>query len=87
MSGFLLDTNIPSELIRAQPDPRIAKWFSAQDEQALFLSAVTIGELRKGFTLLPAGKRRTQLERWFHDELIPRFGARILPVTHAIADR
>lgn len=51
------------------------------------LSAVTIGELRKGFPLLPASKRRTQLEQWFHDELTPRFGSRILPVTHAIADR
>jgi predicted nucleic acid-binding protein len=87
VSGFLLDTNIPSELIRSQPDPRIEKWFSTQDEQSLFLSAVSIGELRRGFTLLPAGKRRSQLEHWFHHELVPRFGRRVLPITHAIADR
>jgi predicted nucleic acid-binding protein len=87
VSGLLLDTNIPSELVRSQPEPRIERWFSAQDEQSLFLSAVSIGELRRGFMLLPAGKRRTQLERWFHDDLVPRFGRRILPVTHAIADR
>jgi len=87
VSGFLLDTNIPSELVRSHPDPRVERWFSAQDEQSLFLSAISIGELRRGFTLLPAGKRRTQLEHWFDDELVPRFGGRILPVTHGIADR
>jgi predicted nucleic acid-binding protein len=87
VSGLLLDTNIPSELIRSQPEPRIERWFYAQDEQSLFLSAISIGELRRGFMLLPAGKRRNQLEHWFHDDLVPRFGRRILPVTHAIADR
>ena len=87
MSGLLLDTNIPSELIRSQPELRIERWFYAQDEQSLFLSAISIGELRRGFMLLPAGKRRSQLEHWFHHDLVPRFGRRILPVTHAIADR
>jgi predicted nucleic acid-binding protein len=87
VSGFLLDTNIPSELVRSQADPRIRRWFSAQPEQSLFLSAVSIGEVRRGFTLLPPSKRRTELEHWFHHDLVPRFGRRILPVTHAIADR
>jgi len=54
MSGFLLDTNIPSELIRSQPNPRVEQWVFAQDECSLFLSAVTIGELRKGFVILPS---------------------------------
>jgi toxin FitB len=48
MSSFLLDTNIPSVIIRGQPDPPVNAWFLAQDETLLYLSAVTIGELRKG---------------------------------------
>jgi tRNA(fMet)-specific endonuclease VapC len=87
MSGFLLDTNIPSELIRARPDPRVGSWVYAQDEQSLYLSAVSIGELRRGFVILPASKRRTELEQWFENDLVPRFRGRILPVTHSIADR
>lgn len=87
MSGFLLDTNIPSELIRTRPEPRLENWFYAQDEQALYLSVVSIGELRRGFVLLPAVQRRAALERWFENDLVPRFRERILPVTYAIADR
>jgi toxin FitB len=87
MSGFLLDTNIPSELIRTRPEPRVGNWVYAKDEQSLYLSAVTIGELRRGFVILPASKRRTELEQWFENDLVPRFRGRILPVTHSIADR
>jgi toxin FitB len=87
VSGFLLDTNIPSELIRTNPEPRVSGWVYAQDEQAMFLSVVTIGELRRGFVILPASKRRTELEAWFENDLLPRFQARILPVTQSIADR
>ena len=41
----------------------------------------------RGFTLMPSGLRRTDLEQWFHAELIPRFEGRILPITHAVAER
>ncbi len=87
MSGFLLDTNIPSELIRSRPDARVEKWVYAQDEQSLYLSVVSIGELRRGLVILPASKRRSELERWFENDLLPRFEGRILPVTRSIADR
>jgi len=87
VSGFLLDTNIPSELIRTRPEPRLENWVYAQDEQALYLSVVSIGELRRGFVLLSAIKRRPALEQWFENDLVPRFRGRILPVTYAIADR
>jgi toxin FitB len=85
--GFLLDTNIPSELIRARPEPRVANWVYGKDERLLYLSAVTIGELRRGFVILPAGKRRTELENWFETDLVPRFRRRTLPVSRLIADR
>ena len=87
MSGFLLDTNIPSELIRSRPEPRVSKWLYAQPESELFLSALSVGELRKGFVLLPVSKCRSLLEQWFENDLLPRFQARILAVTDRIADR
>jgi predicted nucleic acid-binding protein len=52
-----------------------------------FLSAVTIGEIRKGLIVLPDSRRRSELEAWFHNDLLPWFRNRILPVTHGVADR
>ncbi len=87
MNAFLLDTNIPSELIRARPNPLVANWVYSQDEQSLYLSVMSIGELRRGFSTLPPGQRREALEVWFEIDLLRRFGGRILPVTYSIADR
>jgi predicted nucleic acid-binding protein len=87
LSGFLLDTNVPSELIRSLPDPLVLAWVYAQSEESLYLSAVTVGELRRGAVLLPFGKKRTDLERWIADDMLLRFRSRILPGTVAIADR
>ena len=87
MSGFLLYTNIPSEIIRTRPDSRVNAWVLAQDDAILHVSVVTIGELRKGITILPESKRRTQLQDWLENDLVPLFTGRILPVTKAIADR
>ena len=84
---FLLDRNVVSELIRSQPEPRVRSWLLAQNEALLSLSVVTIGELCKGFRLLPPGRRRDDLERWLQQDLVPRFRGRILPVTHAVAER
>lgn len=87
MSDFLLDTNVPSEMIRARPDPRVDAWVAAREDVVLYLSVITIGELRKGLTVLPEGKRRSRLQDWLEGEIIPLFTGRILPVTQAIADR
>jgi toxin FitB len=87
MRGFLLDTNIPSELIRTHPDPRVVEWVRNQNDKSLFLSAVSVGELRRGFTIVPASERRTRLERWFENELLVWFEGRILSVTKTVADR
>ena len=87
MNGYLLDTNVPSEFSRDRPEPRVVQWLKAQSAATLFLSAVTIGEIRKGLIVLPQGRRRTELEAWFHTELLNWFSNRILPVTHLIADR
>jgi predicted nucleic acid-binding protein len=87
MSGFLLDTNCISELVRPQPDSRVLEWMEAADEAMLYLSVLTLGEIRKGLAGLPQGKRRTRLESWLEMDLQGRFAGRILPIDAAIADR
>jgi len=63
------------------------EWLKAQPVTTLFLSAVTIGEIRKGLIVLPLGRRRSELEMWFHTDLLTWFHNRVLPVTSAVADR
>jgi toxin FitB len=87
VSGFLLDTNIVSELVRPRPDPRVAQWLDSTDEELLFLSVLTLGEIRKGITTLTDRARKTRLEAWLRGSLLARFEGRILPIDHAIADR
>lgn len=85
--GFLLDTNVPSELTKPSPNNQVREWVEAHDDGLLYLSVVSVGELRKGCALLPQGKRRLQLERWLDDYLLPSFEGRILPVTEDIGSR
>jgi predicted nucleic acid-binding protein len=87
MTGFLLDTNCISELVRPQPEPRLIDWMEATDEALLYLSVLTFGEIRKGVAGLPQGKRRAVLETWLELELQSRFAGRIVPIDAAIADR
>lgn len=87
MSGFLLDTNIISELVKAKPEPKVIRWVESTPEDLLYLSVLTFGEIRKGIEMLPQASRRAQLEAWLGGELQPRFIDRILPIEEAIADR
>lgn len=87
MSGFLLDTNCLSELVRNRPEPRVLEWMEAADESLLYLSVLTMGEIRKGVAAVPQGRRRTLLESWLERDLQTRFAGRILPIDVAIADR
>ena len=85
--GYLLDTNVPSETLRPLPDARVASWLARQAKDSQFLSVVTIGELRRGITLLAPGARRTQLEHFIEVTVPLWFAVRVLPVTQAIAER
>jgi predicted nucleic acid-binding protein len=87
MTGFLLDTNVPSELTRPKSDPQVEKWLDDADDGQLFFSVVSLGEIFKGLTILPESKRRQQLQLWLDETLRPWFDGRILPVTEAIAER
>jgi toxin FitB len=87
VSGFLLDTNIVSELVKPKPEPRVTAWIDSTDETLLYLSVLTLGEIRKGIGLLRDASRRVVLEAWLDSDLILRFAERILPIDRAVADR
>jgi predicted nucleic acid-binding protein len=87
MSGFLLDTNCISELVRTKPEARVIHWMRTTDEALLYLSVLTLGEIRKGAAMLPQSKHRTYLESWLELDLQLRFAGRILAIDKAIADR
>ena len=76
---ILLDTNVVSEPLRPAPDTRVIEWIDAQPLETLFLSAITVAELRAGVALLPAGKRRTGLRQSLEKRVLPLFAGRVLP--------
>jgi predicted nucleic acid-binding protein len=87
VSGFLLDTNCVSELVRPEPEPSIIRWIEETDEATLYLSVLTLGEIRKGVAGLAQSRRRTRLETWLEVDLRARFLGRIVPIDVAVADR
>lgn len=87
MSSFLLDTNVISELVKARPEVRVTGWVDSVDESLLYLSVLTLGEIRRGIALLPEASRRVRLEAWLDNDLRLRFEGRILSIDRAVADR
>jgi toxin FitB len=87
VSGFLLDTNCIFEAVRPRPEQRVLDWMEGTDERLLFLSVVTLGEIRRGVASLPQSHRRAQLEAWLELALPARFEDRILHIDVEVADR
>jgi predicted nucleic acid-binding protein len=87
VNGFLLDTNVISELVRSRPEANVSQWVESTDETLLYLSVLTLGEIRKGIAGLPQAKRRAKLETWLSKGLRSRFAGRILPIDADVADR
>jgi hypothetical protein len=83
---FLLDTNAISEWQKPRPNRGVLAWMAATDEGRLFLSVVTLAELRYGIERMTVGGRRRRYEQWLEYELPLRFEGRILSVDPAIAD-
>lgn len=81
--NYLLDTNILCEATRPHPDAHAAAWLSAQPTLTLFVSLVSIAEIRKGILLLPEGQKRTRLGIWLESELLPAFASRVIPLGEA----
>ena len=75
---ILLDTNVISEPQRLKPSQRVLDWLDAQALETLFLSAVTVAELRAGIALMPAGKRQDGVHAYLEDHLLPLFANRVL---------
>lgn len=84
--SYLVDTNVISELTRPKPAAAVAAWFEEVADEALHLSVLTLGELRRGVEKLPSGKRKEKLRYWLEQELPAWFGERLLPIDAAVAD-
>ncbi|WP_249978001.1 type II toxin-antitoxin system VapC family toxin [Vreelandella olivaria] len=76
---IILDTNVISEPLRQAPESRVIDWIDAQALETLYLSAITVAELRFGMASLPAGKRRDRLQESLEKQILPLFAGRVLP--------
>ena len=87
MSRYLLDTNIISNVIKPAPSLALMAWMAEQPDEDLFISALTLAEIRRGLLQKPAGRKRRELERWFAGPEGPQrlFAGRVLPFDENVA--
>ncbi|MGO1949619.1 MAG: type II toxin-antitoxin system VapC family toxin [Mycobacteriaceae bacterium] len=76
---IILDTNVVSEPMRRHPDQNVVDWLDAQAPETLYLTTITLAEVRFGIAALPDGFRRNTLHERFEHEFVPLFGERMLP--------
>lgn len=84
-TGWLVDTNVISELRRRDPDANVRAWFAQRPATELYLSVLTLGEIRKGVEALTDSGRRTVLNQWLERELPVFFADRLLPIDAGVA--
>lgn len=84
--SYLIDTCALSELIKPKPQPSVVEWFEATPAEALFVSALTLGEIRKGVEGLVDGRKRARIAAWLEVELPAWFENRVLAVDAMVAD-
>jgi toxin FitB len=87
VTGWLLDTNILSELRRPRPEPKVVAFVAAQPLETLHISSVTLAEIRFGIERVTDLQRRAELTAWLAHKVRPMFSQRILPVTEDIMFR
>lgn len=80
---YLLDTCVLSELASRRPAPSVVGWIDSVEEPRLFISVITVGEIRKGIARLPESRKKAELEAWFAEAWLGRFQGRILPLDEA----
>ena len=85
--SYLLDTNVLSELRRKTPNPAVSAWFATRPATSLFLSVLTLGELRKGIDGVKDAARRLALSDWLQTEMSVFFMGRVLSIDEQVADR
>lgn len=83
--NYLLDTCVISELVRPVPDKNVINWLSHTPNERLFLSVITIGEIRKGITKLPDSKKKNRLTNWLNT-LLEDYESRIYPINVTTAE-
>ena len=81
---FLLDTCVISDLVAKRPNPGVVRWVDSIDEGKLFLSVITVGEIKKGIEKLVDPDRQKVFSEWLEDELLVRFRDRILPIDTSV---
>ena len=84
MTGWLLDTNIISELRRPKPEPKVTEFIRSQPLEGLFVSIVTFAEIRFGIELLPDVTRRSDLNDWLAHKVRPMFEQRVLAISEDV---
>lgn len=84
MIGWLLDTNVLSELRRTKPNARVVAFVAAQPLDVLFVSTVTLAEIRFGIELAPDPAQRAELQAWLAQKLRPMFEDRVLPISEDV---
>lgn len=85
--SYLIETNVLSELRRKTPNPSVVAWIEERPAATLYISVLTIGEIRKGIEALEESPRKLQLLDWLETELPAFFSGRVLPIDTAVADR
>lgn len=84
MTAWLLDTNILSELRRPKPEPKVVAFVAQQPLESLYISVVTLAEIRFGIEVLPDVTRRSELNSWLAHKVRPMFDQRVLPISEDI---
>lgn len=82
---YLLDTCVISELIKPEPNSHVINWLNAQNEEDIYLSVLTIGEIQKGIAKLPESKKKQNLQNWLDNDLQQRFESRIIDINNEIS--
>jgi toxin FitB len=83
---YLLDTNVLSELFKKHPEPKVANWLKDADQDSLYLSVLTLGEIRKGVEKMEHGSRKTRLVHFLEKDVPRQFEEKILPVDLKVAE-
>lgn len=84
--SYLLDTNVLSEMVRKEPNELVSQWFDKTPDQLLYVSVLTLGEIRKGIEVITDTMRRERVRIWLEKDLPMWFGDRILTIDADIAD-
>lgn len=79
--NYILDTNVISELIAKQPNTQVIDWIDRLDPRTVYLTVITVGEIRKGIEKLPPSPRKATIRMWLETDLLLRFQGKILTIT------